>query len=117
MVPSDIRGDFNWGAFLLNWIWTVGNTSCGFALLSFVLSYIPFINIGWAIYLGRKGNVLAWKSKRWDSPGHFRNTQRTWARVGIALWLVAVLLTCLLAFLMGAGSLLDGGSGDGARWL
>lgn len=107
IVPGEIRGGFNWGAFLLNWIWSIGNTSCGFAVLSTVLSFIPLVGLGWAIYLGVKGNELAWQSKRWNDVEHFRRTQRTWTRVGIALFLVSVLLACLCFALGGAASLMD----------
>ncbi len=110
MVPSEIRGGFNWGAFLLNWIWSIGNTSCGFAVLSFVLALIPLVNLGWAIYLGIKGNELAWQSKRWNDVEHFRRTQRTWTRVALALLVVGILLGCLCGALGGAASLMEGGS-------
>lgn len=117
IVPSEIRGGFNWGAFLLNWIWTIGNTSCGFAVLSTVLSFIPLVGLGWAIYLGIRGNELAWRSKRWGSVEHFRRTQRTWTRVGIAVVLVSILITCVCGLLGGLAFVLDAGTTTGALGL
>lgn len=114
IVPSEIQGGFNWGAFLLNWIWTIGNTSCGFAVLSTVLSFIPLVGLGWAIYLGIKGNELAWQSKRWNSVEHFRSTQRTWTRVGIAVVLVSILITCACVGLGGLAGVMEAGTTTGA---
>ena len=49
-VPSEVKG-WNWGAFLLNWIWSIGNnTWIG------LLSLIPYAGIVMVIVLGIKGN-------------------------------------------------------------
>ncbi len=78
-IPEEVKG-WNWGAFLLNWIWGVGN-NVWIALLAF----IPFVSFIMGIVLGIKGNEWAWRNKKWDSIEHFKKTQRTWGIVGIVL--------------------------------
>lgn len=82
--PPGIKG-WSWGAFLLNWIWAIGNkTYIG------LLAIIPYIGFVVSIYLGVKGRELAWRNKRWDSIEHFNKVQKRWSfwgavLVGIAL--------------------------------
>lgn len=53
MVPPEIDR-WNWGAFLLTWIWGVGNNTF-IALLMFV----PFVNIVMWFVLGARGSAWA----------------------------------------------------------
>jgi len=71
--PSGVKG-WSWGAFLLNWIWGLGNKTW-IALLCFV----PYVGFLVAIYLGIKGRELAWCNKRWDSIEHFNRVQKRWS--------------------------------------
>jgi hypothetical protein len=73
VVPPEINR-WNWGAFLLNWIWGVGNNTF-IALLTFV----PFLGLIMPFVLGAKGNAWAWRNGRWDSIEHFKRVQRSWA--------------------------------------
>ncbi|HEY8598869.1 MAG TPA: hypothetical protein VIL85_10595 [Thermomicrobiales bacterium] len=99
-VPAEVQG-LNWGAFLLNWIWGIGNNTW-LALLCFV----PFINIIMAFALLFKGNEWAWQNKQWDSVEHFKTTQRKWAMAGLILIGISLLFGCLSIVLGGiAGSL------------
>jgi len=86
-VPAEIDR-WNWGAFLLTWIWGIGNNTY-IALLSF----IPFVNLVMLFVLGIKGSAWAWKNKRWESVEHFKSTQRKWA--------IAGLVVCVISFLLG----------------
>lgn len=81
-VPAEIRG-WNWGAFLLNWIWGLGNTT-----YVALLVLIPFFGIAMLFVLGAKGNQWAWQNQRWTSVAHFKAAQRKWAWWGAGLWLV-----------------------------
>lgn len=85
VVPPEIDG-WNWGAFLLNWIWGIGNNTF-IALLMFV----PVANLVMPFVLGAKGSAWAWRNKRWQGVDEFRAVQRKWARWGLAL-LVASLV-------------------------
>ncbi len=66
VVPSEIDRS-SWGAFLLNWIWGVGNNTF-IALLTF----IPFFGLVKPFVLGAKGSSWAWRNGRWDSIEHFQ---------------------------------------------
>ena len=60
-IPAEIDR-WNWGAFLLNWIWGIGNHTY-IALLT-LHSVFGFI---WLFVLGAKGSAWAWRNGRWDS--------------------------------------------------
>jgi hypothetical protein len=82
-VPPEIK-EWNWGAFLLTWIWGIGN-KVWVALAGLVsLLPIPFVGLAVAIVLGIKGNEWAWQCKKWDSVEKFRHRQRIWMYWGIA---------------------------------
>jgi Cytochrome oxidase complex assembly protein 1 len=72
---------WNWGAFLLNWIWGIGNST--FIAL---LALIPMVNIVMMIVLGARGSRWAWRNRYWRDEEHFRRTQRNWAIAGVLLW-------------------------------
>lgn len=88
-VPPEVDR-WNWGAFLLNWIWGIGNNTY-IALLMFV----PLANMVMPFVLGAKGSVWAWRNKHWDSVEHFKRVQRVWARWGFGLLVLGI------AFLVG----------------
>jgi hypothetical protein len=83
-VPPEIDR-WNWGAFLLNWIWGVGNNT--FIAL---LTLIPFFGLVMPFVLGAKGSAWAWRNGRWDSVDHFKRVQRLWAIWGTVIWLGAI---------------------------
>ncbi|MFS2034678.1 cytochrome c oxidase assembly factor Coa1 family protein [Polaromonas sp. CT11-55] len=95
-VPADID-KWNWGAFLLNWIWGIGNNTF-IALLMFV----PFVNVVMIFILGAKGSSWAWRNKRWDSVDQFKAMQRRWAKWGVAVWVGAILGCVALFFTIAA---------------
>ncbi len=95
-LPYELEG-WNWGAFLLTWIWGVGNR-VWWSLLA--LAPIPFARLAMGIVLGIKGNEWAWQSRRWDGIEHFRKTQRTWAIWGFISLLLPVLLIIGLILIM-----------------
>jgi len=94
-IPAEIKG-WNWGAFLLTWIWGIGN-NVWVSLIALVGSIVPIVAIVMCFVLGAKGNEWAWQSRRWDSIEQFRRTQSTWAKwgVGIVVGLVVVVLLVL----------------------
>ena len=108
-VPVEIAKEFNWGAFLLNWIWGLGNKTY-ITLLIFaasILSLIPFIGflipLGCSIWFGIKGNEWAWQNKKWDSVEHFTSVQKTWAKIGVILiiagFVIGIIFGILAVFL------------------
>lgn len=86
IVPAEIKG-WSWGAFLMNWIWGLGNGTY-IALLMFV----PFVNLVMFFVLGAKGNEWAWRNKKWDSVEHFQAVQKKWAIAGLIILVAGVLL-------------------------
>lgn len=96
-VPEEIRG-WNWGAFLFSWIWGIGN-SVWIALLAL----IPYVGFVMNIVLGVKGSEWAWRNKRWDSIENFKRVQRTWAKVGIIIVVVSVVLVFLAVIIPNIG--------------
>lgn len=84
-VPPQVRG-WNWGAFLLNWIWGIGNSTY-IALLMFV----PLVNLVMPFVLGAKGSEWAWRNRTWRSVEQFKSAQRKWAWSGLV---VVLLMAC-----------------------
>ena len=90
-IPPELNR-WNWGAFLLTWIWGIGN-----GVFISLLVFIPFLGILiMPFVLGAKGSAWAWKKGRWDSVEHFRRVQRLWAIWGAVLWLALIGLFVLL---------------------
>jgi hypothetical protein len=60
-IPAEINR-WNWGAFLLSWVWGVGNNT-------FIasLALIPLFGLIMPFVLGAKGSAWAWSNGRWDS--------------------------------------------------
>jgi len=91
-VPVEILR-WNWGAFLLNWIWGLGNNTF-IALLMFV----PLANIVMPFVLGAKGSEWAWRNKRWESVEQFQAVQRKWARWGVGVLIGLIVFFVVLYF-------------------
>lgn len=83
VIPPEIDR-WNWGAFLLNWVWGIGNNT--FIAL---LTLIPLVGLVMPFVLGAKGSRWAWRNGRWDSVAHFRRVQRLWAIWGVIIWVGA----------------------------
>ncbi len=86
-IPVEIDR-WNWGAFLLTWIWGVGN-----GVFISLLVFVPFFGILiMPFVLGAKGSAWAWRNRRWDSVEHFKRVQRLWAIWGVVVWIGAIAL-------------------------
>ena len=91
--PPGIKG-WSWGAFLLNWIWAIGNrTWIG------LLAIVPYIGFIMVFYLGFKGREMAWRNKRWDSIDEFNRVQKKWSKWGVIL-VVGIMGIGILASVM-----------------
>jgi ABC-type Fe3+ transport system permease subunit len=73
---------WNWGAFLLGWLWALGHR----LWIPAVLGFIPILNILMMPVFGLKGNAWAWERGTWSSATEFRRSQHLWAQIGAALW-------------------------------
>jgi hypothetical protein len=83
-IPRELDR-WNWGAFFLNWIWGIGN-STPLALLAL----IPGIGLVMLPILGFRGSRWAWRNRAWRDAEHFRRTQRKWAIFGLLSWIVVI---------------------------
>ncbi|SHE77265.1 hypothetical protein SAMN05444392_10381 [Seinonella peptonophila] len=90
-VPPEAK-KWNWGAFLLTWIWGIGNR-----VWISLFWFVPIIGwFGMPFVLGYKGSSWAWQHKRWKHIYHFQKAQNTWAAVGLLAWLLAIVLGIVL---------------------
>jgi hypothetical protein len=90
-VEAELR-KWNWGAFLLSWIWAIGNR-----VWIGLLALIPIVGLVMMFVLGIKGNRWAWEKKRWRDIEDFHRTQRKWAIAGLVFLVLTVLLGVVLA--------------------
>lgn len=104
VLPPELSG-FSWGAFLLHWIWGVGNRV--YVALWFIPITILTVGLGalpFMIWLGVKGNERAWRGKAWESVERFREVQRKWTIAALivagvlgVLWIATAVLAILQA--------------------
>jgi len=91
-VPPGL-GEWNWGGFLLTWMWGLGN-NVWWSFLVFV-PYLGVLVMPWV--LAFKGNEWAWQSRHWESIEHFKRVQRSWMLWG--LW-ISIALTVLITVIL-----------------
>jgi len=84
-IPSEIN-HWSWGAAGLTWIWGVYHR----VWISFLV-FIPIVNIVMIIYLGIKGNKLAWRADKWESVEKFLETEKKWKPWGIVFFALNIL--------------------------
>lgn len=89
-VPAEIMGGWNWGAFLLGWIWGIGH-SVWIALLAFIVPW-PIMEI----ILGVKGNEWAWQNRRFESVEHFKEVQRKWTIWGVIIYIISLFVIAVI---------------------
>lgn len=97
-VPAELK-KWNWGAFLLHWIWGIGNNSYKTFLI-----FIPVFNIYWMFVIGAKANEWAWQAKDWESVEQFQATQRKWTKAALIIFGVIFALYAVM-FIMMAGAM------------
>ena len=101
---------WSWGAFALSWIWGFFNgcwwmflVKIGFWIMTALLWWVPFaaitisiVEFGTNILFGVKGTEWAWNNRSWTSINSFRQTQDTWNKVGLALFIAGIILSILV---------------------
>jgi hypothetical protein len=90
-APAEVKR-WNWGAFLLTWIWGIGNQ-----VWIALLALIPIVGLVMMFVLGAKGNEWAWEKGRWDSVEAFHRTQRKWAIAGLIVFGLGLLISIVAA--------------------
>jgi hypothetical protein len=84
-VPPEIR-KWNWGAFMFNMFWGIGNKSY-LALLCLIPCFGWFV---WPFVCGALGNQWAWKTGEFKDVEQFMAVQRTWNRAGFVCFIVTI---------------------------
>lgn len=91
-LPANIERKWNWGGFVLGWLWGVCN-GVYWPLVTFAISWIPYVGaigcLAISVVLGINGNKWAWKKKSWESVERFQKVQHDWA---IAALVVGILI-------------------------
>ena len=101
---------WNWGAFLLGWIWALGNRlwiwlPIGLAANAIALVPSPdnkailislICQAVISVVLGVKGSEWAWKKKKWDSIERFKKTQDRWRKWGIVATAVGFIIGVII---------------------
>lgn len=91
-VPPEIDR-WNWGAFLLSWIWGIGNRT----FIAFLV-FVPFFGIlVMPFVLGARGSAWAWQNRPWASVDEFRRVQRLWAIWGVVAWVAVIVASVVFA--------------------
>lgn len=97
---------WSWGAFALSWIWGFFNgcwwmflVKIGTFLFGMLLWWVPFaaifisiIDLGLSVLFGVKGTEWAWHNRSWSSISNFTQTQDTWNKVGLSLFLFGIVI-------------------------
>lgn len=84
---------FNWGAFLLNWIWGIFHGKY-ITLLYFPACLIPIIGpFAVSIWFGIVGNRWAWESKSWESVEQFNTCQKIWVKLWFVLFVLSIIIS------------------------
>ncbi len=104
-IPPAINR-WNWAAFLMPAVWGLFS-GVPFTGLLFAAAFLPssaqlLIMIIASLFLGFKGNQLAWRGKKWQSVEHFHSFQQKWASWSIKL--SAAIGAILIIFILSQSS-------------
>ena len=105
-MPKELQ-EFNWGAFLLTFIWGFKYKAwITFLAIPLIWFQMPFC-LNWIllcvlqIYCGFNGNKWAYQIEYWKKPADFRKTQMLWAVFAVMLHVIVpfAILTILVMFI------------------
>lgn len=107
-VPTEIRG-WNWGAFGAGIFWTAAMglwnwfaviiVTIIFGVILQLFAALPLLAT--AVFLGIRGNELAWNSSRkWQSVDEFKTIQVKWRILGIVLFIAQTVLFVVLTIVV-----------------
>ncbi len=91
---------WNWGAFLLNWIWAFGHGLAIWGVIGLLAWFVPLIGhlavLGIAIYLGVRGSELAWQTGRYPSIEVLKEAERVWTKWAVIILIISIVLASLI---------------------
>ena len=85
VIPPEAKG-WNWGAFGLSILWGIY-----YNVWISLWCFVPIVGFFVSIYLGVKGNELAWKKNGWISVDDFQKAQKKWQAWGIIAFILSIL--------------------------
>lgn len=101
-LPIELKA-FNWGAFLLTFIWGI-RFKAWITLLAIPLIWFQLpLGLNWIlffilqIYCGLKGNEWAYQVDWWKNTSEFQKTQINWAAAAVAINIVIPFVILLIA--------------------
>lgn len=97
-APESIAYQFNWGAFLFNWIWAIKYKKW-WLLSILVMLFIPygFIPAGvLCIWAGMKGNQWAWEEVQYENEEDFHDAQKKWVKAWFGIMTVLVIIGLII---------------------
>jgi hypothetical protein len=105
-VPAAVKR-WNWAAFLMPAVWGlfsgVPYTALLFGAILLPTSLQLIVMGGASLYLGLKGNELAWRGKKWRSVEHFNAFQKQWTSWAVKLTIAVGAILIILAMIGGSG--------------
>lgn len=100
--PSNIQANdnyylrkWNWGAFMFNIFWGLGN-KCYMTLLCL----IPIVNILMAFVCGVYGNRWLWKTGQYSTPKELYNVQTSWNTAGFACFILTIIFIIIYIIIL-----------------
>ena len=82
-APYNIQKEYNWGAFLFNWLWGIRYRKW-VLLLALVFLFIPYgyvVSFVISIIAGFKGNQWAWEEVQYENEEDFHSAQKQWVKL------------------------------------
>lgn len=95
--------DFNWGAFLLTFVWGIKYKAwITFLAIPLFLIHLPlglnwFLLIIFQFYCGINGNKWAYEQEWWRKPSDFNKTQIRWAILAVSMNIIIPFIILALA--------------------
>ena len=98
VIPPGVKR-WNWAAFLMPAVWGLFS-GVPFTALLFGAALLPspfgqIILLGAGVFLGFRGNELAWRGKKWRSVEHFNAFQKTWTSSAV---IISIAIGAILFF-------------------
>ena len=98
------REGWNWGGFLVPYLWLIGHGQVSWGMVLLVSSLVPFLSFLHlfaypliALTLGFRGYEMAWRHQPYHSLDQMRESERTWGVWGL-LSVVAFVAVMVLSF-------------------
>jgi len=98
-IPDNLN-KWSWGAFFWTFIWGIAHNYY-IPLIVFIPVIGQILSLPISIYMGIKGNQIAWENRKWKSIEEFKEVQKKWAwwaLLWIGLMLVLLVIVIVLIF-------------------